>query len=222
MSQIAPARTGYADMVNALATELREALDGRSEDWSLTGFAAAAGDRDAALAAIRILGADALAVHSVAALHPTRAEADLISEAIDRFPRHAEPRHQLHLAWQDWAFLEAAGFAEPPTPAVPGFADAAGWSRWLAPLSSVALPGLHSPLHEAAAEPDRLAALTRGAAEAAERRDYATAAALGRWLAMLDAPGADRTVDQAARYRATDPRTALDAAIARRFLPPDF
>ena len=238
MSQIAPPRAGYADTVNTLATDLRRALDGvlecpsdhpaaargRTEGWSLTGFVENTDDRDSALAAIRILGADALAVHSVAALRPTPAEADLIVEAIDRFPRHAEPRYQPYLAWQDWAFAEAAGFSDVPPhpPAVPDFAEGAGWTRWLAPLSSLALPGLDSPLHEAAAEPERVAVLIQGAAEAADRGDYATAAALGRWLAMLDAPDAARTVEQTARHGVADPRTALDAAIARRFLPPDF
>ncbi|MGX6604157.1 hypothetical protein ACWKSP_18780 [Micromonosporaceae bacterium Da 78-11] len=225
MTQVAPARAGYADAVDALAVHLREALDGVPGKGSLTRFVATAADRNAALAAIRILGADALAVHRFAGLPPTAAESDLIVEAIELFPRRAEPPYQIYLQWQDWAFAEAAGHTGgPPCPAeVPALVDWASWSRWLAPLSALALPGLRSPLHEAAAE--RVLAVAGGATKAVVRRDYATAGALGRWLAMLRADGAELPIDasmpaeHAGRYGGADARTALDSAIARRFLP---
>ncbi|WKX11860.1 hypothetical protein [Streptomyces sp. NL15-2K] len=95
------------------------------------------------------------------------------------------------------------------------------WSLRMARLASLALPGLHSPVHDAARS--GALALARGATRALLRRDFATAARITRWLAWLTADGVPLPVDAALltddiMLRGGGDRCLLDAAISRRLL----
>jgi hypothetical protein len=99
-----------------------------------------------------------------------------------------------------------------------------GWVPWslrMGRLASLALPGLHSPVHDAARS--GALALARGATRALLRRDFATAARITRWLAWLAADGAALPVDAALltediALRGGGARCLLDASISRRLL----
>jgi hypothetical protein len=88
-------------------------------------------------------------------------------------------------------------------------------------LSSLALPGLASPVHEAAR--GGVLGLARGATRAMLRRDFPTAARITRWLAWLAAQGTRLPLDPAPLTAhlglvGGGDRLALDVAIARRLL----
>ncbi|MFF8652696.1 hypothetical protein [Streptomyces huasconensis] len=112
-----------------------------------------------------------------------------------------------------------------PGTGTPRAADAdTGWQRWsvrMGQLSPLALPGLDSPVRDAArAAP---LALARGATRAVLRRDFPTAARITRWLALLSAEGVPIPFDpvplvEHLRLHGGGPRLALDVAIAGRLL----
>jgi hypothetical protein len=157
-------------------------------------------------------------------------------------------------AWIDWGLvtllgrLDPAAFPAPvPQPQQPppcdgnaprhrsaaGTADhldgggAEGWVPWslrMGRLASLALPGLCSPVHEAARS--GALALARGATRALLRRDFPTAARITRWLAWLTADGTSLPLDVALltediALRGGGDRCLLDAAISRRLLDLD-
>jgi hypothetical protein len=181
-------------------------------------------DPAAALAAIRILGADTFApvLLTGEALHPQDAEAVTLSLAAlppsrDVTPAPpAGPEGPWLMAWRDWgtatvlAVLTDGGTAAPPTDPMllppPGparaptesGAGAAGWAGWsvrMGQLSTLALPGLDGQVHDAARSSPL--GLARGATRAVLRRDYPTAARIVRWLAWLHAEGVSLPLDPA-------------------------
>lgn len=198
-----------------------------------------ADDPKAALAAIRVVGADAFAPYLLAdaVLHPQDAAA--VTQSFALFPPPvntpdpppagaAEP---WVVAWRDWAMAAllarltdaGPGGVLAPRPAGAPEPDT-GWQRWsvrMGQLSPLALPGLEGPVHSAArAAP---LALARGATRAVLRRDFPTAARITRWLALLGAEGVPLPLDpvpllEHLRLHGGGPRLALDVAIARRLL----
>ncbi|MFE1959411.1 hypothetical protein [Streptomyces sp. NPDC059479] len=202
-------------------------------------------DPGAALAAIRILGADVLApaVLGGAAFHPLDAEAVALSftalppSRVEPLPPPAGPEEPWLMAWRDWgtvtlltvltsgdtARMTAPRPSSPPAGA-PAVEDGTGWAAWsvrMGRLCALALPGLESPVHDAArAAP---LALARGATRAVLRRDYPTAARIVRWLAWLRADGVALPLDPVPLVEhiglmAGGDRLALDTAIARRLV----
>ncbi|MDR6593210.1 hypothetical protein ACFFSW_05245 [Saccharothrix longispora] len=127
-------------------------------------------------------------------------------------------------AWRDWATtrLAATRLGRPPGDAAAVLGDPGDWPRWsvaVAQLSSLALPGLGGPVHDAvAAEP---LALARGATRALLRRDHTTAARLARWVALLadrvplDAP---LLLEHLGLHAGADARLLLDLTVAGRVL----
>ncbi|MFF5563272.1 hypothetical protein ACFY7Z_14420 [Streptomyces sp. NPDC012623] len=196
-------------------------------------------DPGAALAAVRIIGADAFApaVLAGAALHARDAEA--VAQSFTALPAANPapappdgPETAWLMAWRDWGTVtlltvlngrgaDGVTAARPAAPAGIGGSDWASWSVRMGQLCTLALPGLDGPVHEAArAAPLGLA---RGATRAALRRDYSTAARIARWLAWLHAEGVELPLDPAPLVEhialmAAGDRTALDTAIARRLL----
>ncbi|MFF2520981.1 hypothetical protein [Streptomyces liangshanensis] len=205
-------------------------------------------DPGAALAAVRILGADTFApvLLTGEALPPQDAEA--VALALTAFPPARDvtpappegPEGPWVMAWRDWgtatllALFDGGATGAPPTapapPPPPGAArsaasdgpeDWAGWSVRMGQLSTLALPALDGPVHDAArAAP---LALARGATRAVLRRDYPTAARITRWLAWLRADGVSLALDpvplvEHIEVMAGGDRVALDAAIARRLM----
>jgi len=92
----------------------------------------------------------------------------------------------------------------------------------MAQLSTLALPGLDSAVHEAARQ--GAVPLARGTCWAILRRDYALAARLGRWLALVHGQGAAVPLDPAPLldhlllFGGVEARTVLEAEIARHLL----
>ncbi|MFJ2114722.1 hypothetical protein ACIOEX_22975 [Streptomyces sp. NPDC087850] len=202
-------------------------------------------DPGAALAAIRIIGADTFAPALLAgvALHPQDAEAVALS--FTALPPSQEvtpspptgPEEPWVMAWRDWATVtlltalasSAAERVTAPRPAPPSVTDPASgeiadWPAWsvrMGQLSTLALPGLDGPVHDAArAAP---LALSRGATRAVLRRDYPTAARIVRWLAWLRADGVALPLDPAPLVEhigltSGGDRVALDTAISRRLI----
>jgi hypothetical protein len=221
MTTLASARTRYADAVSELAVRVLNSLRGTQDADLLPRFVRDAPDRAAALAAVRVLGADTLAGHRLAGENPPHPAMEVIHRAVQIFPRDPGVDEETHtyLAWQDWALDQTAA---PPMPR-PGAEQAwKSWSVWLTPLSVLAMPGLDSAVHRMVrANP---LAVVRGATRSVLRRDYPSAAALARWVALLAVDGVAVPLDAgllAAHVRllgGADTRTALDIAIAERML----
>lgn len=202
-------------------------------------------DPGAALAAIRILGADTFApvVLAGAPFHPQDAEAVALSfsalpPARDApSPPPAGPEGPWLMAWRDWGTVtlltvltggDGARLTAPqpahPAAIAPAADDAAGWAEWsvrMAQLSTLALPGLDGSVHDAARRSPL--GLARGATRAVLRRDYPTAARIARWLAWLRSDGVRLPLDAAALVEhigllAGGDRLALDTAISHRLI----
>ncbi|MDN0193562.1 hypothetical protein [Streptomyces sp. S.PNR 29] len=158
-------------------------------------------------------------------------------------PRGPEPPWTR--AWIDWGLVTVLARLDagaPPVPApmpagppcydgtAPRHRSAAqggageGWVPWalrMGQLASLALPGLDTPVHQAAHSGAE--ALARGATRSLLRRDFATAARLTRWLAWLAADGAALPLDAALlvediALRGGGNRCLLDVAICRHLL----
>ena len=138
------------------------------------------------------------------------------------------------VAWRDWAAAELLAQCAPGS--VPGSEAAAPmperhpvpendfhwqeWSGWMAQVAPLALPGLESPVHEAARH--HAPALARGTVRSMLRRDYRTAARTARWLALGHSRGTASPVDLAPVLRhirlfgGPSARTALDLRVGER------
>jgi hypothetical protein len=153
-------------------------------------------------------------------------------------------------AWVDWGLAGVLARLDPDTPCVPvamaqgpppwdaraprrssATADAGnrgegwvGWSLRMGQLASLALPGLHGPVHDGAVS--GALALARGATRSLLRRDFATAARITRWLAWLTAHGVAVPLDvslliEDIALRGGGDMCLLDAEISRRLLAGD-
>ncbi|MET8540210.1 hypothetical protein ABZW03_06090 [Kitasatospora sp. NPDC004799] len=148
------------------------------------------------LAAVRVLGADVFAPQLLTGAEPDGTTAALLAEARVAFPAPAPSSAEaaLVISWQDWAAAQVLartpyGAAVRP-PAVLSDPDEVGWQAWskrMAQLSSLALPTLDGPMHDAART--HTLALARGTVRCMLRRDPTTAVRLARWLAWVGAEG---------------------------------
>jgi hypothetical protein len=229
-------RTSYMDTAALLADRvLGVLLDGGAVD--LAGFVDSFANRAAALAAVRLVGADVFAPHALSNRPPGDHDAAVIHESCVAFPPICRPVtwEQRVTAWRDWATRRMlARVTQPdgtlPDATAPGEpADVLGppedWQRWsgcVAQLSTLALPGAGDPVARAVG--DARLALAKGATRAVLRRDYGTAARLARWVALLCGAGARRPLDPARliehlRLQAgAEPRLLLHLAIASQLL----
>ncbi|MGZ3145546.1 DUF6895 family protein [Lentzea chajnantorensis] len=238
-------RTSRADAVAALAGHLVGAL-GEGVPTRLADFLDSCADGVAGLWAVRLVGADAFAPHLLAGRLLEGRDAAVVSDAFEAFPPVQQPvtHQQCVLAHRDQATAELLvrltdGRCAPPgtvevwenreasahlgtSPVDALLGPAEQWARWsvaVAQLSPLALPGLDGPVFEAVAGAPL--ALARGTTRAVLRRDYATAARLVRWVALL----ADRVpldaallVEHLRLHAGADARLLLDLAIAERVL----
>ncbi|MCL7378192.1 hypothetical protein [Streptomyces sp. 35G-GA-8] len=237
-------RTAYQESAAGLARRALGALRGAEGTAVVAAHVESARDPGAALAAIRILGADTFApvVLAGAPLHPEDAAA--ITLAFSALPPAREapppppggPESPWLMAWRDWGTVTLLTVLTgsdnrrltAPRPACPAddapADDAAGWAAWavrMGQLSTLALPGLDGPVHDAARRSPL--ALARGATRAVLRRDYPTAARIARWLAWLRSDGARLPLDAAPLVEHVGlfvggDRPALDTAISRRLI----
>ncbi|MEV7085316.1 hypothetical protein AB0O07_05330 [Streptomyces sp. NPDC093085] len=218
-------RTSYEESAAGLARRALGALRGAGGTAMVAEHVESAPDPGAALAAVRILGADALApaLLSGRAVHPDDAAAFVraftaLPPARDvQAPPDGPPGPWL-MAWRDWgtvtllAVLSAGTWpgigpdpappavTQPPPPPPGGSAtgDDDAWAAWsvtMGRLSPLALPGLDGPVHDAARSSPL--GLARGATRAVLRRDHPTAARIVRWLVWLHCDGVRTPLDPA-------------------------
>ncbi|MFD5098335.1 hypothetical protein [Streptomyces albidochromogenes] len=226
---------GYQDSAACLARRVLGCLRGVESPPVLAAHVGEAPEPAVALAAVRILGPDALAPALLGGgpLHPD--DAEVVEQALAASVSPADVSGAPGtgawlLAWHDWALargadrLPAAGAVVMPR--VPQDQEDAGWGRWsglMGQLAALALPGLTSAVHEAARDVPLV--LSRGAVRAVLRQDYATAARITRWLAWLHTCGVDVPLDlkplvDHVGLMGVGDRLALDTAIARLLIAP--
>ncbi|WP_240509059.1 hypothetical protein [Streptomyces agglomeratus] len=210
------------------ATGVVLALRGEGDPYALSSLLRQ-GDALAS-AAVRVLGADALAPYALDHRAVPGGEND---EALVREALAAHPPGPDASAVSVWSYR---GLVEASHAFLPGGAN--GWpqapdaaSDWVADdpwpklshrtsqLAALALPGLAQSLA------DRLSTrtddLARGFVRAVRRRDWLQAAGIGRWLARLpDVPptlGLDTGLVFVRQMSQGDPRVALHVVAARQF-----
>lgn len=234
-----PPRAVYAAAVEALAERVVRALDGMDDSFRLA-EQLPADDELAGLAAVRVLGPDALAPYTVGDAMVTPEDAELVAAAFAAFPADgSEPGGTAAglsvSAARDWAtgdLLRRLG-AGPPLPAsdaapwagwVDGHAEL-GWTAWtglLAQLAPLVSPGLDSPIHDRVRR--RPLDTARGVTRAVLRRDHLTAARLVRWLVLTGPTGSspagtglepEPLLRHLELLGGADPRLRLEIALAR-------
>ncbi|MFD3608089.1 hypothetical protein ACFWXA_08440 [Streptomyces atroolivaceus] len=225
--------SAFAAASDALAACVLGALSGTGGAVQLARYVDDAPDTLAALAAVRVLGADIFSPHLLVE-HPFQTQdAAVVAKSFDAFPA-SQDSEEASVARRDHATAvllarlsgddTLRGVA--PTPADDtGLADTADWSGWcvrmaqLAPLATLVLDG---PVHEAAR--GGVLPLCRGVSRSILRRDFPTAVRLVRWLAWLQHEGVELPLDPglAAEHvflvGGAGPRTALDLGITRHLL----
>ncbi|MEU5656941.1 hypothetical protein ABZ802_15145 [Streptomyces sp. NPDC047737] len=225
--------SAFAEAADALAIGVLGALSGTGGAVQLARYVDDAPDTLAALAAVRVLGADVFSPHLLKGDPLQAQDAAVVAKAFDAFPASDAPEepavaHRDHATAALLARLTGDDTLRTLAPAPPE--DAAldpsdGWSGWcvrMAQLAPLATLGLDGPVHAAAR--DGVLSLSRGVSRSILRRDFPTALRLVRWLAWLRHEGAELPLDPdvAAEHAwlvgGAGPRTALDLAIARHFL----
>lgn len=192
----APPRAAYAAAVAALAGSVVRALTGGGDAFRLADQLTTSDSGKAGLAAVRVLGSDALAPFVLGGHRFSDEDAEVVAASIRTFPR-PEPVHDTTpvRALRDWAtgqVLTRLGVVEfaHSYPVDGRISREQGWVAWtgmLGRLAPLAFPGLDCSVHVDARR-YRLD-LARGVTRAVLRRDYVTAARLARWLAVRgDAP----------------------------------
>ncbi len=235
-----PSRAVYTVAVETLAGCVVRGLTGMDDAFGLTGqleVQSSPAASQAGLAAVRVLGSDALMPFLVTG-HPfSGSDAEVVELSFRAFPlpepdssgEHDPNSAMLMRVLRDWATgemlgrLGAPGFAVPyPAEAGAGVGRERGWVAWvgmLAQLSPLAVPGLDSVLH---ADVRRYPLdVARGVIRSMLRRDHLTAARLLRWLATcgdaaMDPPfSVEPVLRQLELVAEPDPRLWLEMAMTR-------
>ncbi|WP_189958358.1 hypothetical protein [Streptomyces alanosinicus] len=202
----------------------------------------------AGLGAVRVLGADVLAPFVLGGAALGCDDIALLCDSVRAFPAPTptadDPETVRLWGLRDWALshtlaglgVDVGGWiglaegADPHTEIDDGASTHwAAWAVELSQLSSLAFPQLHSPLRSGARE--RRLDLARGVTHALLRRDHLRAARLARWLALSAAEDRGAATEPAVRQvlapaldhldaiAVDQPRTLMEAALARCFLP---
>ncbi|MFE9662990.1 hypothetical protein [Streptomyces sp. NPDC005955] len=231
-------RANFAAAADELATRVLSALRGAEDTAFIARHFHTAPDALAALAAIRVIGADAFTPHVLTGVPFHTEDAAAVAQSFDAFPASVvgspAPGDGGVVAWRDWATGQlltrfggerAPGTDAPPPTAADALTDTGDWQQWsvrMAQLASLATPGLDGPVHEAAR--GAALSLSRGVTRSLLRRDYSTAVRLIRWLAWLHHEGVALPLDPVTTTEhvrilgGTGPRAAVDLAVARHLL----
>lgn len=210
------------------ATGVALALRGEGDRYALSGTLRQ--EDPLALAAIRVLGADALAPYAVEHLAaPFGADDEtVVRQALEAY--RPKPDASAVSVWSYRGLVEASRTFLPANgrqwPAVPdaetGWVESEPWpklSHRVSLLAALALPGLAAGLAEHLAA--RADDLSRGFVRAVRRRDWLQAAGLGRWLARLpdvaSTLGLDNGLAFVRQMGGADPRVMLHVVAAQRF-----
>lgn len=223
----------FAAAADALASNVLGALDGTGDAVQLARYVDDASDTLAALAAVRVLGADALSSHLLAGDPFEPQDAAVVTKAFEAFPASGVLEERT-VARRDWATARLLArltgddtlraLAAPPADEAE-LAGTAHWQTWsvrMAQLAPLATLGLDGPVHDAAR--GGALPLSRGVSRSILRRDFPTAVRLIRWLAWLHHDGTELPLDPALAAEhvwlvgGAGPRAALDLAIAGHLL----
>ncbi|MEV7018388.1 hypothetical protein C1708_30205 [Streptomyces sp. DH-12] len=179
---------------------------------------------DLALAAVRVLGADALLPGLLSRTPPDPAELAVFRKAVEAYPPRADAAPTVR--WSHWAMARTLrradpSCAEPPDEPDTAWLDGAAWqvlTHQLAVLAPLALPGEDCAVSRLAER--RPVDVARGFVRAVRRRDWRQAAGAGRWLTLLpgvpDTVGLESGLDFVELMGGTDPLVALQVQAARR------
>ncbi|UNZ21668.1 hypothetical protein HC362_09125 [Streptomyces sp. 891-h] len=216
-------------MIADAASEIALALRGEGDPYALSRTLRQ--DDTLSPAAVRVLGADALAPYALDG-HPGAdgagsADAAMVQSALTAFPPTGET--SAVSVWSYRGLVEAsraflAGHAtslpDPPEPEADWLASDP-WPRLshrVSQLASLALPGLALGLTDRLT--DRTEDLARGFVRAVRRRDWLQSAGLGRWLARMPQTPATLGLDDGLRFvrqMSDDPRVAVHVTAAQIF-----
>ncbi|GAA2252561.1 hypothetical protein GCM10010145_20390 [Streptomyces ruber] len=223
------------DLASGVVSVLRDG-DHTRESGTWCSYATDATDgaeADLTLAAVRVLGADALLPHVLLRTPPDAGELALFKKAMAAYPpgSGAAPT----LLWSHWGMSRAlrgidaaaarsaagpsagAGDAQPDA----GWLDGVTWqvlTHQLAVLAPLAVPGSEDSAVARAAR-RRPVDVARGFVRAVRRRDWLQAAGAGRWLTLLegvpDTLGLESGLDFVALMGGDDQRVALQVRAAQ-------
>ncbi|MFF4245653.1 hypothetical protein ACFYY2_14425 [Streptomyces sp. NPDC001822] len=225
--------SAFAEAADALAGSVLGALNGTGDAVQPARFVDDAPDTLAALAAVRVLGADLFSPHLLTGQPFETQDAAVVAKAFDAFPASGTTEEPV-VARRDNATavllarlagdetLRALAPEPRDTAQLAGTEDWSAWSVRMAQLAPLATTGLDGPVHEAARR--GALPLSRGISRSILRRDFPTAVRLVRWLAWLRHEGValpldpDVAAEHVQLVGGAGPRAALDLAIARHFL----
>lgn len=216
------------DLASGVVSVLRGG-DHTRESGTWCPSAADDGAGDLTLAAVRVLGADALLPHVLLRMPPGAGELALFRKAVAAYPpaSGAAPT----LLWSHWGMTRVlrgldGPRADPGPPAEDGQPDA-GWledvtwqvlTHQLAVLAPLAVPGCEGSAVARVAQ-RRPVDVARGFVRAVRRRDWLQAAGAGRWLTLLedvpDTLGLESGLDFVALMGGDDHRVALQVRAAQ-------
>jgi hypothetical protein len=211
--------------VRQYAQAIASALDGGGDRFDLSGAALVDPQDPVAAAAVRVLGADALAPCLLAGRSTSPDDLALVERAVRAFPPN--PSSPVVSVWSHWGLRQALArvAAGSGTGADADEPDA----RWVsvlpwqalahrsAQLAALADPGAPSAL--AAAITARPVDLARGFVRAVRRQDWVQAAGVGRWLArspgVPDSLGLDAGSTWIDHMAGNDPLVSVQLCAAR-------
>lgn len=230
MTADAPERAALERSVQALTERVIRAVRGPDHTYSVATFADSVADEPLALAAIRVVGVDALAPYLLGRGRPGERDLRVVGRCLDAAGRDDAPQSARTLVrrLRDRATRQALdrlcglppGPGEPVSSAPLDAVHAQGWPQWSVVMSQLA-PLTLCPVELAVHEHARrhAADLERGVVRCLLRRDHPTATRLARWLTLpgmpcrLDLPAILRHLGF---YLTGGTRAALDLAIAER------
>ncbi|MFF9033053.1 hypothetical protein [Streptomyces iakyrus] len=211
--------------VQDLASSVVSAL--RSGDHARAAAPERAADGEAeglALAAVRVLGADAMLPSTLLSTPPLPDELAVFREAVEAYPPGADAAPTV--LWSHWAMRHTLWRLDPGHADGPHREPDAAWlegAPWqllthqLAVLAALAVPGEDCAVARAARH--RPVDVARGFVRAVRRRDWRQAAGAGRWLTLLDGVpqtlGLDNGLDFVELMGGQDPLVALQVSAAR-------
>ncbi|MFD8154277.1 hypothetical protein ACFV28_26465 [Streptomyces sp. NPDC059720] len=212
------------DLASGVVSALR---GGGHTPWAAP--AAADGEAEGlAVAAVRVLGSDALLPSVLLHTPPLPDELAVFRKAVEAYPPRADAAPTV--VWSHWAmrrtmrrldpsFVDTTTHAPGTEPDAAALADASWQSltHQLAVLAPLALPGEDCAVTRVARR--RSLDVARGFVRAVRRRDWRQAAGAGRWLTLLDGVpdtlGLDTGLDFTELMGGEDPLVALQIEAAR-------
>ncbi|HEX4099005.1 MAG TPA: hypothetical protein VHY21_00460 [Pseudonocardiaceae bacterium] len=230
-----------AAAVDVLAGAVARAVSGADGAFGLDGVVGGWSDPVVGLAAVRVLGADALAPFLFTGRPLSASDVEVTREALRVFPapHREDPGDARVWRCRDWALGEVLahlGVSEPRTDQTAAALDSDGgdgfagqppwlvWSATVTRLAMLALPAVGGPVREQVRRRQR--DIWRGLARAMLRHDHLSAARLARWLALDAAVSPESSPESLLGavlchlelFTAPPPRVRLEIALARRLV----